>query len=204
MAKIGLRDPYYAIVTLGTDSSGEETESIGTAKRLAKAVQLQTNINAPVVKLYADDGVAESVTEFVDGSGTLTVDDLDDTALLDLYDMQQVSSSDADLLGKAETADGNYVRLGYVIRRIKGGTVYYRGIILARVQFVIPSEQWDTKGETIVLNTTQMSFNLYRDIKHVWRKLSQWKTSYADVYNWIRNGVAQSDLTAATAYTAPQ
>lgn len=193
MAKIGLRDPYYAIVTLGTDSStGAETESLGTAKRLAKAVQLQTNINAPTTKLYADDGVAESVTEFIDGSGTITVDELSDDAAVDLFNATKLQTSN-DIVNKG--SDGcAYVRLGFVVRRIKNGVTAYRGIVMARAQFVIPSEQWETKGEQIVLNTTQMQFNLYRDIKDVWRKMSPWESSYATANAWMLAKIVQTDL----------
>ena len=193
MPKIGLRDPYYAIVTLGTDSStGAETESIGAAKRLAKAVQLQTNINAPTTKFYADDGVSESVTEFIDGSGTLLVDDLDDDAEKDLYNATKLATSN-DIVNKSE--DGSaYARLGYVVRRIKNGVQSYRGIILARVQFQIASDQWDTKGEQIVFTGSQLPFNIYRDVKSVWRKKSEWKSSYSTASSWMLAQLVQADL----------
>ena len=194
MAKIGLRDPYYAVVTIGEDSSspGTETESIGTAKRLAKAVQLQANVNAPTVKLYADDGVAESVAEFIEGTGTITVDELEDDAAADLYSATALSTSN-DIVNKATDVCA-YVRLGFVIRRIKNGTESYRGIVLARAQFNIPSDTWDTKGENITLGTSQLPFSFYRDIKGVWRKMSEWKTSYSTANTWMKAQLVQADL----------
>ena len=195
MAKIGLRDPYYAVVTVTTGTGGAEEESSGTAKRLAKAVQLQTTVNAPTTKLYADDGVAESINEFVDGSGTLTVDELEDDATVDLYNATKITTAN-DIVNRA-TDTSAYVRFGYVIRRIKGGVTAYRGIVLARVQFVVPSEQWDTKGEQITLNTTQLPFNFYRDIKDVWRRMSPWQTTYAAAQTWMLAKIVQADLTVA-------
>ena len=146
MAKIGLRNPYYTTVTLGTDSDGNETETIGeTVKRLGKAVQLQYNINAPTVKLFGDDGLAESVPGFIDGNGTLTVDEPEDTLAADLYD-QTVLTTSEDILD-VDTMVTKYVRFGAIVSRIKAGTIAYRGIVLARVQFTISQDQFDTKGE---------------------------------------------------------
>lgn len=195
MAKIGLRNPYYTTVTLGVDTTtGEETETIGaTPKRLAKAVQMQYSVNAPTVKLYADDGVAESVTDFIDGSGTATIDELEDTAAPDLYDLTVLSTSD-DILDK-DSDDTKYVRLGFIVKRIKGGNIAYRGIVLARVQFMIPTEQFDTKGEQIVLNTTQLPFNFYRNVDGVWRKRSPWNADFDTVNTWMLNVLKQADLT---------
>ena len=65
------------------------------------------------------------------------------------------------------------------------------------MQFVIPSEQWDTKGEQIVLNTTQLPFNFYRDIREVWRRMSPWQTTYAAAQTWMLAKIVQADLTAA-------
>ena len=195
MAKIGLRNPYYTTVTLGVDTTtGEEIETISaTPKRLAKAVQLQYSVNAPTVKLYADDGVAESVTDFIDGSGTATIDELEDTAAPDLYDLTVLSTSD-DILDK-DSDDTKYVRLGFIVKRIKGGVIAYRGIVLARVQFNIPTEQFDTKGEQIVLNTTQLPFNFYRNVDGVWRKRSPWNADFDTVSTWLQNVLKQTDLT---------
>ncbi len=194
MAKIGLRDPYYTTVTLGTDSDGDEIETIGsTVKRLGKAVQMQYNVNAPTVKLFGDDGLAESVPGFINGSGTMTVDEPEDTLAADLYDQTVLSTSEDILDVDAQTT--KYVRFGVIVSRIKAGTIAYRGIILARVQFTIPSEQFDTQGEQIVLNTTQLPFSFYKNVDRVWRRRSKWKSTYDAAFTWLSNTLKQSDLT---------
>lgn len=194
MAKIGLRDPWYSVVTLGVNSSTqEEEETLGTAKCLAKAVKITATPNAPSVDLYADDGVDESVSRFIKGSGTLIVNDLDDAAMLDLFEISQPTSSDE--LYETEENTTRYIRLGVVVVKIKGGVTYYRGMVLARVKFNIPTDEWDTQGEQIVLATTELPFEFYRNVDRVWRKRSSWTQDYATAKAWMKAALAQTDLT---------
>ena len=72
----------------------------------------------------------------------------------------------------------------------------YRGLVLARTQFTIPSDQWQTKGEQITLGTTQLPFDFYRDVNGVWRVRSKWEATYAAAKAWMLAALAQADLSA--------
>ena len=77
MAKIGMLYPKYSVITIGTDSSsGAETETYGDLKVMGKAVRASVTINTAEAKLYADDGLAEMVKEFVEGSISAETDDM--------------------------------------------------------------------------------------------------------------------------------
>ena len=67
MATIGLDSLYYAKIT--EDSSGNETYA--TPKVLAKAITAELSVDLVEAILYADDGAAEVVKDF--NNGTLTL-----------------------------------------------------------------------------------------------------------------------------------
>ena len=85
MARIGLKYPRYAKVTVTTDqSTGAETETYGTVKTAGRAVSADISINRNDNKFYADDNVAETDPEFIDGTITLGLDELTNEVTADL------------------------------------------------------------------------------------------------------------------------
>ena len=66
MATIGLDMLYYSKIT--EDDDGNET--YGTPEKLAKAISADLSVELVEAILYADDGIAEIVKEF--GNGTLS------------------------------------------------------------------------------------------------------------------------------------
>ena len=75
MATIGLDKLYYATIT--DDENGEEI--YGTPTQLAKAISAELSVELAEATLYADDGAAEIVKEFKNGTISLGVDDIGST-----------------------------------------------------------------------------------------------------------------------------
>ena len=73
MAKIGLNNFRYAILTEAQDG----TPSYDGAKKPAKAVSCSVQITNNSAMLYADDVLAESDTSFQSGTVTIGIDDED-------------------------------------------------------------------------------------------------------------------------------
>ena len=69
MAKIGLKYPVAAPMK-------EDGKTYDTGFVIAKAIKASVTANNNDVKLYADDGIAESDKSFKDGTLSLNVDDL--------------------------------------------------------------------------------------------------------------------------------
>lgn len=107
MAKVGYRKPYYKL--LGAESTAE-------AKSAGMGVRCEVTINAPETKLYADDGVAESVREFVDGSITAEFDDISPDVMADLTGAKAGTGNE--LIFNADDVPP-FVRFGYINKRIK-------------------------------------------------------------------------------------
>lgn len=172
MAKVSFRSPKYVTVTVSTSTAGVETETLGTTvKVLGKGINMNTTINTSDAELYADDGLAEYDTEFVDGDMTLEVDDLDDAVEKDLLGASV--GTDGDVLSKS-TDVASYVRVGGVIGRVKSGVKQYRAVIYLRVKFGIPADNFATKGQTITYGTSSLTGRVSKNQRDEWRYKSKW------------------------------
>lgn len=149
MAKIGLKNFLYGILTEETDGSA----SYGTAKKPAKAISCKVDISNNDAKLYADDGLAESDTTFQSGNITLGIDDEDDVTIADLLGHQIVNG---EMIRNADDT-APYVGLGRVITKLVGGVYKYKVEFLKKVKFAEPSQDNSTKGENVQFGTSELS-----------------------------------------------
>ncbi len=141
----GLKDLYFAPITM---TDGQEVW--GTPEKLAEAITADISVNVAEATLYADDALNQSVKEFTSGTIKLGVADLAADKL-------------AGILGQATDSAGitwasgddvaPYVAVGFRAAKING---IYRYIWLQKVQFKIPSESFETKGESISFKTPEI------------------------------------------------
>lgn len=138
MAKINLFYPAYATL-----------EAVAKTGVIGKAITANVSISSSDVKLFGDGGVAETDKSFQNGTIDLTSTDLS-------------FQNQADLLGKTLTEDelvskdtdiAPYVKFGFIGANKVNNAVKYRAVILSKVQFGEPSDENDTKGETIEFKT---------------------------------------------------
>ena len=84
MAKVGMRRARYCKITVTEDDTGKDVETYGEVKTFSKAIRANTSVNAAQADLYADDGLAETASEFIDGSLTFEGDDIEDSVEADV------------------------------------------------------------------------------------------------------------------------
>ena len=146
MARIGLNNLWYSHLSEALDG----TPSYDGAKSFGKAVSANANISNNSAALYADDALAESDTSFQNGTLTLGVDDDRDTTF-------------ADVLGHTVTAEGEvvrnsndvapYVGVARIIVKMVNNIKLYKVEILYKVKFGEPSQDDNTKGESVEFAT---------------------------------------------------
>lgn len=147
MATIGLRDLYRAPITV--DESGKET--YGTPMRMAKAISAEMSVEVAEAILYADDGADEVVKEFISGELTLNVNDLMPADLAAILGQTQ----DADgVVYAGEDDEPPYMAIGFRAKKANG---MYKYIWLYKVKFAIPSENYNTKGDSIEFTTPEIT-----------------------------------------------
>ena len=149
MAKIGLKNFRFGILTENLDGSA----TYGVGQKPAKAISCSVDISNNDVKLYADDALAESDTSFQSGSVTLGIDDEDDTMLATLLGHQIVGG----VLVRNSSDVAPYVGLGRIITKMVNGAYKYKVEFLKKVKFSEPSQENNTKGESLEFGTSELS-----------------------------------------------
>ena len=148
MAKIGLNNFRYGILTEASDG----TPSYNGAHTPAKAVSCSVSVTNNEAKLYADDMLAESDTSFAGGSVTMGIDE-DDLETLATLLGQTVSSGE---VKRTAYDTAPYVGLGRVVTKMVSGVYKYKAEFLYKVKFSMPSQEDTTKGESIEFSTTEI------------------------------------------------
>lgn len=149
MAKIGLNNLWYSHLTEAQDG----TPSYDGAKSFCKAVSANVSISNNSATLYADDVLAESDTSFQNGTVTLGVDD-------------DREATFADVLGHEITEEGEVIRnandtapwvgLGRIVVKMVNNVRLYKVEILNKVKFSEPSQEDQTKGESVEFSTPEI------------------------------------------------
>ena len=135
MALIGLNNFWYSKLTEAQDG----TPTYDGAKSFGKAVSCSVSISNNSASLYADDQLAEQDNSFQSGTVTLGVDD-------------DREATFADILGHdIDTAP--WVALGRIVVKMVNNVRLYKALVIYKVKFADPSEEENTKGESLEFST---------------------------------------------------
>lgn len=196
MATIGLDKLFYAKIT--EDESGDETYA--TPVQLAKAMNADLSVELAEATLYADDGAAEIVKEFKNGTLSLGVDDIGAAVASDLTG----ATIDANGVVVSASEDGGEpVAVGFRAKKSNGKYKYYW---LYRVKFGIPATNLATKGDSITFSTPTIEGTILRrnkvdgNGKHPWKaEVTEGDTAVtADIITgWYKQVYEPSYATAA-------
>lgn len=148
MAKIGLKNFLFGILTEQEDG----TATYGVAQKPAKAISCSVSITNNEAKLFADDALAEMDTTFQSGTVTLGIDDDNDQMMATLLGH---SITDGEIERNA-TDTAPYVGLGRIITKMVGGVYKYKVEFLRKVKFAEPSQDDNTKGESLEFSTSEI------------------------------------------------
>ena len=183
MATIGLDKLYYAKIT--EDENGNETYA--TPVQLAKAMNADLSVELAEATLYADDGAAEIVKEFKNGTLSLGVDDVGASVASDLTG----ATIDANGVVVSTSEDGgDPVAVGFRAKKSNGKYKYYW---LYRVKFGIPATNLATKGDSITFSTPTIEGTILRRNKadaggkHPWKaEAPEGDVPAATITNWYK------------------
>ncbi len=165
MATIGLDRLYYA--KINEESNGDETYD--TPEPLAKANTAELSVELAEATLYADDGAAEIIKEFKNGTLSLGIDDIG-TAIAS--DLTGATIDDNKVLISSSEDGGDPVAIGFRAKKANGK---YRYFWLYRVKFGIPATNLTTKGDSITFSTPTIEGTVLRrnkldgQGKHPWK-----------------------------------
>lgn len=159
---LGLKDLFYAVCT---EEDGAET--YGAPKKMAEAITADLSVKTADGSLYADDTLSESVTEFVSATLKLGIKGLAPETTAELLG-QEVDKNKVVWAGKND--EPPFVAVGFRAQKTGGK---FRYIWLLKGKFKIPSEKYETKGESIKFNTPDIEADFTTR-----KKDSLWKADF--------------------------
>lgn len=189
MATIGLSKPYYAVY-----SATGSAVSYASGGVMGKATEANIDIETSEDNnLYADNGIAETDRQFTGGTLTLSTDDLSQEvskAILGLTEqavgtIEGVTDEDVQELIYDETQQTPYLGVGFIVKKVRGGVTMWRGVVLTKVMFSIPSDSATTQGESIEWQVPELSATIMRDdsATHMWKREATFTTeAQAEAY----------------------
>lgn len=189
MATIGLSKPYYAVY-----SAAENVVTYANGAVMGKATEANIEINtSDNNNLYGDNAIAETDRQFTSGTLTLSTTDLSQEvskAILGLKEetldsITGVTDEDVSELIYDDTQAIPYLGVGFIVKRVVNGVTMWRGIVLTKVMFSIPSDAATTQGETITWQVPSLTATIMRDdsATRMWKREATFTTeAQAEAY----------------------
>ena len=169
MAKIGLNSFRYSPLTEAADG----TPSYAGAKTPAKAISCNVEITNNEAVLYADDAVAESDTSFQSGTVTIGIDD-EDTATMAEFLGHTVDENGEMVRNANDTAP--YIGFGRIIVKMVNNVRKYKVEFLYKTKFGEPSQEDNTKGESLEFATSELEGTVATLANGDWSKTKTFDT----------------------------
>lgn len=183
MAQIGLTNLWYGLLTEAEDG----TPSYAGAKSFGKAVSAKVDVSTNDATLYADDVLVESDKSFQNAKVTLGVADDDMTIFAEILG-HKVAKSGGEMVRSADDA-APWVGLGRVVTKMVGGKYVYKGEFLYKVRFAEPSQEDNTKGESVDFSTPEIEGTAATLANGQWSAAQVFDTKTAAV-EWVKGKLA--------------
>lgn len=183
MAQIGLTNLWYGLLTEAEDG----TPSYAGAKSFGKAVSAKVDVSTNDATLYADDVLAESDKSFQSAKVTLGVADDDMTIFAEILG-HTVAESGGEMVRSVDDA-APWVGLGRVVTKMVNGKYVYKGEFLYKVRFAEPSQEDNTKGESVDFSTPEIEGTAATLANGDWSAAQVFDTKSAAV-EWVKGKLA--------------
>lgn len=173
MAKIGLTNFRYGVLTEAADG----TPTYGGPLTPGKAVSCTVDITNNDASLYADDALAESDTSFSGGSVTMGIDEADLTTMANLLGHTLTEG----VMTRSVNDVAPYVGLGRIVTKMVSNVQKFKVEFLYKVKFSEPSQDNQTKGESVEFSTTEIQGTVAALANGNWSVTEEFDTKEAAV-----------------------
>ena len=133
---------------------------------LGKLVSANLTVNLASGELYADDSLAEQLSEFSSGSIAMETDHMTDSVASEIYG----ASVDNGVVTYNKNDNPPEGTLGYYKALMIGGIRKFRAYVYPRVKAAIGNDNAQTRGSSITFQTAQTTFTVFDDANGDWRK----------------------------------
>ena len=144
---------------------------------LGRLVAANLTVNLASGELYADDQLAEQVSEFASGSLAMETDDLEDEKASEIYGC--TVSEGLVTYNKGDTAPIG--KLGYYKVLMRKGVKYYKAYVYPQVRAALGNDNAQTRGSSITFQSVATTFTVFCDDNGDWRKTKTFETAAAAI-----------------------
>ena len=173
MAKVGLTDFRYGIAT----EAANGTITYGTPKKPGKAISFTFEPTKSDASLYADDALAEHDSSVTGGTCTMGIDREDPNTYAELLGH---TVTEGEVVSNTNDV-APYVGLGRVATLMRDGAYKYRATFFSKVAFSEPSEENNTRGESVEFGTYEIEGVVAVPVDGNWRKWKEFDTKEAAI-----------------------
>ncbi len=179
MASFGAKYPYFNPVA--EEPEGALPVYKGEPVRVGRLVKADLTVNLASGKLFADDGLAESVDEFSSGSIAMETDDMEDAVAAVVYGCSVEENEVHYNVGDDPPAGG----LAYVKKLMRRKKVLYKGYFYPLVKAALGNDTAQTKTDSITFGTNSTTFTVFACETGDWRFTEEFQTE-AEAVAWIK------------------
>lgn len=180
MASFGAKYPYFNPVAEEPEGKlpvYKDQEPV----RVGRLVKADLTVNLASGKLFADDGLAESVEEFSSGSIAMETDDMEDPVAGVVYGCTVEGKMVRYNVGDDPPAGG----LAYFKKLMRRKKVLYKGYFYPLVKAALGNDTAQTKTDSITFGTNNTTFTVFACETGDWRFTEEFKTE-PEAIDWIK------------------
>lgn len=159
---------------------------------LGKLAAANLTVNLASGELYADDSLAEQLSEFSSGSLAMETDNMSDSVASGVYGAQVLNGIVT--YNKGDNAPEGI--LGYFKSLMIGGVRKFRGYLYPRAKAALGNDNATTRGNSINFQTAQTTFTIFDDDNGDWRRTKEFDTE-AEAKAWIDSELSISGAGSA-------
>lgn len=178
MASFGAKYPFFSKIK--SEPAGALPVYEGEPVRIGRLVKADLTVNLASGKLFADDGLAESVDEFASGSIAMETDDLEDQVASVVYGAQVEDKTVHYNVGDDAPAGG----LAYIKTLMRRHKKLVKGYYYPLVKAALGGDTAQTKTDSITFGTAATTFTVFACESGDWRLTEEFSTE-AEALAWI-------------------
>lgn len=150
------------------------------AVRLGRLVKADLTVNNATGELYADDELAETVTEFSSGSLAVETDDMTDEVASEIYGCEVVDKTVHYKSGDTPPEGG----LAYYKVLMRRGVRLFKGVFHPRAKAALGNDTAQTRGSSITFGTSSTTFTIMTCKSKDWRLTEEFDNE-AEARAWV-------------------
>jgi len=183
MPSFGAKNPYFCKIK--EEPEGTLPVYEGDPVKIGRLVKADLTIQMASGKIFADDGLAESVDEFASGSVAMETDDILDSAASVIYGTT-VDGKTVHYNTKDDPPSGG---LAYYKKLMRKRKVLYKGIFHPLVKASLGNDSASTKTDSITFGTSSTNFTVFAAANGDWRITEEFDTE-EEAIAWVKGRFA--------------